>query len=487
MYRTALLLVSASFLSACGGEGDSGNPSTTSPHNQLKTLSMVAIYKDSCGNETLASDAALLIHNSDYSNKEIIYADANGKLTYQTESTTQTVSIIMRNKDEVDGVKPVILTTYVDYPVKDMGKYSHYTYATDACDCQNFTLNVNVPARANDWTDGGLSGAENNGQLVNNQGSAKFNDLSVCKAPGQAWPLLSANISFTYPGESFGALIADISNTTEVDAMLAGTLVDIVSENNATFSDVTHQVSTVINGKRHFNNYAFRPSDNVYAFTDTSADYYSVSAYTYDFLYEFPNVDEALLFTYSTEHTKELNKTFDFPLPAIDYTKMFDVLLSESGQYDLSEVSNMDYITVNISADKDFKSMLNWYIIAPISGSVPKIENIDISAFISDSVLNNSVNTIEASISMSGFDGINGYQDYMNNLLDRKVESDVQDKWSRSEWAFFEMTIRDVALGNSTSPFSLSKATNIHRMPVKKLNKTADEVSNIISTHLFTK
>ncbi|MCP4987026.1 MAG: hypothetical protein GY928_13545 [Colwellia sp.] len=494
MYRTALILISASLLSACGGSS-SGDSSNTSADNQsktkLKTLSMVAIYKDACGNETFANDAALLIHNSDYSNKDIIYADANGKLSYQTESATQTISILMRNKNEVDGVKPVILTTYMDYPVKDIGNYYHNTYAKDACDCQNFTLNVNVPARANDWAEGKLSGAENQGWVSSNQGSAQFNDLSVCRTPEQTWPLLSSTINFTDPDEAFGVLIADVSDTTEVDATLAGTIVDI-----ATNSDLAYKrISTVINGERHFNNsISSYSTNNLYAFTSTPADYYTVSAYTFDNIYEFPNVDEAILIVESGEHTEDLSKTFDLTLPAVDYTKMFDILLSDTGQYDLSDTANMDYINVNISANKDFQSMLTWTITAPTSGLVPKIENIDISAFVSEDILNTSVNNINTSISMEGLSGINGYKDYTDNVSERTVENYTQEKWSKSEWVFFRLTIKDVAFDSSTSPFNLSNAvkshisdTGTHKISHKKISKKTDDVANLISARLLTK
>ena len=284
-------------------------------------------------------------------------------------------------------------------------------------------------------------------------------------------------------------MINDISNTTEVDATLAGTVVDIVTNNNLAYK----RVSTVIDGKRHFNNSTSRDSkNNLYAFTGTSEDYYNVSVNSFDALYELPN--EAIFVALSREHTKDLNKTFDLPLPEIDYIKMLAILVSESGQYDLSEIANMDYINVNISALKDNELMLDWAIIAPTSGLVPKIENIDLTAFVTDDILNTSINTIETSISMTGFRGINGYQDYMNNLSERTVENYAQDKWSKLEWALFEMTIRDVSFESSVSSLNLSNAiknhmsdTRSHNISNKKVSKKADEVANIISARLLTK
>ncbi len=135
MHRQSLSLILISILAGCGGGSSAENPSTSNDITKtaLNTLSISAKYKDSCGNETVADDAALLIHNSDYSNKEIIYADNSGKITYQTENPNQTISIVMRGSDEINGVKPVFLTTFIDHPVIDIGDYFHYSNSAESC------------------------------------------------------------------------------------------------------------------------------------------------------------------------------------------------------------------------------------------------------------------------------------------------------------------------------------------------------------------
>ncbi len=473
MYRTTLLLASLSLLTACGGDSTS-----TSTGTGTNTLSLMAKYRDACGNETAASDAALLIHNSDYSNKEIIYADVNGKLTYQAENSSQTISIVMRGADEVSGVKPVILTTFMDYPMKDIGNYYHHTNKTDDCDCQNFALNVNVPARVNDRASGRISGVEATGQISNNIGSTFFDNLFACKAPSDQWPSVSAMMNFTNPDESFGVFISDISNSVEVTAELEGIAVDITTNDD----DAYRRVSTVIDGKPYFDNFAFNTTGNVYAFPSSLVDQYAVSSYNVELPY-MPGADEGFFLTMSTENTSELNKTFDLPLPTIEYSQMFDILVNDSGQYNLSQ-TNMDSINIGIKAFKGNELMLAWNLYAPTSGQVPAIENIDITAFISDNILDASVTKIKTSALVAGFSDINGYQDFINNMAVNTSINPIQSTWPRSEVAFLDITITDVSLSSSTSPINISKIIKKH-ISTKGTNKASSNVMSKQVTDIY--
>jgi len=463
MYCKSLSLIFISLLTACGGgsstdSSDDNISSNGTNQAALNTLSMMAKYTDSCGNETAAGDAALLIHNSDYSNKEIVYADDNGKITYQTEDSNQTISIVMRGSEEINGIKPIFLTTYVDHPIVDLGDYYHYNNSTVNCQCQTFDLNVNTPARANDIGTGRISGVADDGHIDNNYGYTSYIGLESCKSPTEQWPLISSLISYRNPEQSFAALISDISTTTEISAEIEGTVVDISTNDY----EATRQVSTVIDGIYHLRNYAFDQGSNVYGYAAESAQHFSISAYKFESLYDIPNVDDAFFWTASREYSSVLDKTFDLPLPTMDYTKLFDILVSTSGQYDLSNVANMDYLTVGIEAASNHQTMLDWYLYAPISGQVPKIENIDISAFISDDVLDASIDTIEMSVSARGYVGIDGYQDYLSSKSELTTDNLVNDQWSKSDFVYFEMTTSDFSISNSIKSIGSAKVTKEH-------------------------
>ena len=468
----SLFLVS--LLVGCGGSGSSSDSSNKANSTTMQTLSIMAKYKDSCGNETPASDAALLIHNSDYSNKEIIYADANGKLTYTTDNTNQTLSIIMRGEnDEVNGIKPIFLATYIDQPVVDMGNYYHYTGSTVACQCQSFEVKVNVPSRSNDIGSGSISGAKGGGDINNDIGYTNFTNVSACKDSTGSWSLISTLIDYNYPEQAFAALIPDISTVVETSADLEGLVVNI-----DTNTEASKQVSTVIDGKYRLRNYVFSTYGNVYGFDAESVDFYAVSAYNFETLYDIPNVDDAFYWTLSSENSTNLNKIFDLPLPEIDYISLFDILLSESGQYDLSYLPNMDYLTVGIDAEYNDEIVLSWILFAPISGQVPKIENIDLSAFISDDVLDTSVDSIVMYIDVQGYHGVNGYQDFMSNRTERTVENRILDKWSKFDSVYFEMTMSNF---DAISSNGSNQGSKVAKRPAE------NEVANKVFDKLFAK
>lgn len=455
MYCKSLSLFLVSLLVGCGGgdSEDSNNPSKAPNSATKHTLSIMAKYKDGCGNKTVATDAALLIHNSDYSNKEIIYADASGRLTYTTESSNQTISIVMRGeKEEVNGIKPISLVTYIDYPVIDMGNFYQHIDSIVACQCETFDLKINIPNRINDISNTEISGTEDEGEIDNNLGYTNFSGLLACQNSTGEWPLISTVSNYTFPEQSFAALIPDISSTTEINAIIEGTQVDI----NASDYEAVRQVSTIIDGKYRLRNYAYTPSMNVYGFETESTDFYSLSTYKFEQLYDFQEVDFAYTVAYSAENAISLNKTFDLVLPEVNYNLLYAILISESDQYDLSSVPNMDYLTVGIEATYNDKTVLDWTVFAPISGQVPTIENIDLSAFIPEGVLDTSVDSILMFVELRGYGGIDGYQDYMNSKSERNVENSISDKWSTVESVYFEMATSNL----NTSSLSLASRSS---------------------------
>ena len=158
-----------------------------------------------------------------------------------------------------------------------------------------------------------------------------------------------------------------------------------------------------------------------------------------------------------------MNKTFDLPLPEIDYLELFEILMSDSGEYDLSYLPNMDYFSVGIEATYDYQTVLNWELIAPMSGKVPTIENIDLTAFISEDILDASVDRIETTISVQGYDGIDGYQDFMNSKLEIISENSRLGKWSKYDSILFEMTSNNFSGVSSPTVQTVNKDSNVSK------------------------
>jgi hypothetical protein len=444
MYRNSIISALVVILSGCGGSGGSTEANNSNNNNSVQTnaIKIKAVYIDECGNETNATDAALLIHNNDYSNKKIIQADANGVMNYPSNNATETISVVMRRVNEISGIKPIELITYIDHPVIDMGTVSSGTEDKSRCNCQQASLSVNVPARPLDIGSAELYGAQNYGNVVNFQGSSEVYDIEQCAKVGGKMPLISTKVNFSNPDESFAALISDISQTTAVNAVTQGLPVSINSGSS------NRQVSVFMDGSYHLTSYAQRDLGNVYYYPFEEAEFYLIDSYDFETIYGIPDVDNAYLFTLAAERTSDINQTFDLPVVSMDYVELFDILISETGNYALSNANEFDYMTISLTAANFTGTILDWYIYAPTSGQVPNIENLDLSVFISDADLEANVDIISMAIGARNFGGINGYDDLLRSQVNRNIEDIVQEKWNKFDWINFRMTMSSVGLSN---------------------------------------
>ena len=444
MNRNLITMALILTLSACGGSGGSSNSNTESSNNtsQSAGITVKAVYLDACGNETNATDAALLIHNNDYSNKQVIKANTSGEMRYSSSNATETVSLIMRGERLVDGIKPISLTTYIDQPVIDMGKIIYRTSDKSACNCQYVNLTVNVPSRASDTGTANFDGQVNNPSVSNYQGFSTADGVEQCAKAGQAMPLVSSHVNFNNPNESFGALFSDVSQVDSVEASLQGSPVSIVS------ADYNKQIAALIGDTYHFRSYAYAQTDNVYAYPAEQIDFYSIDAYDFEDLDYLPDVESAYIFTVASTKTTNINQTFDLPRVTIDYTELLGILASDSGSYSLSNSSQFDYMTVSVTGFNPSGEILDWYMYAPTSGNVPKIENIDLSEFISDSDLSARVESLSMAVGARGYDGISSYDDFLRSKVDRKIQDFAQEKWANTNRVNFRMRVSAAGLSS---------------------------------------
>lgn len=454
-YSISTLLVI--MLSACGGggSGDSSS-STTSPlpvPAAPTAITVKAVYKDACGNETNATDAALLIHNNDYSNKAIVSANNNGEMTYESDNTTETISIVIRGKDEVDGVKPINLTTYIEHPIIDMGTIFLRNDDQSQCSCQTYNLYVNTPARPLDRGQPEISGINKVNNTYSYQGYAEFNGVEQCTQNDQQLPLITSQITYDDPDEAFAAIIPNALNLPfderlngyTVDALIEGTPVDIISDNQGRL------VSAFIGSRYYLYNDSFNNEpDNVYSFASEQIDFYDVSSFTVDFI-DIPDVDSSYTHTATYMATTNTQQTFDLPRVDIDYTKLLDILVSESGNYSIASYSAFDFITVSVVGSNDQADVIDWTIYGPTSGQVPKIENLDLTSFISDDDLNLRAESLFLRVSAVGFDGITDYNDYLRSKVNKTLEDNIQVKWANENTASFNIFTSGENLTSATS------------------------------------
>ncbi|WP_105199223.1 hypothetical protein [Pseudoalteromonas sp. T1lg10] len=191
------------------------------------------MYRDACGNETPDRDAALIIHNADYSNKATVYADDNGVISYPTTKDHETFSLVRLVQEKIDGITPVDLLTFVDHPVIDLGKNALQTDDTSACECRTSNVQVAIPARVNSYVESSMLYGAMFDTYQKGVGSVTYQAVVQCKQSGsEQWPQLSVINQFSSPEQAYGALFADLNDggTTEVAAELVGTPVVINSD-----------------------------------------------------------------------------------------------------------------------------------------------------------------------------------------------------------------------------------------------------------------
>ncbi len=440
MLRSKYSLVFVGLLTACSG--GSGSDSATNNNNDQNnstqnTLSVQVVYQDACGNETFASDSALLVHNSDYSNKETLYANNNGQISYQTDDDNITISLITRGQNDVNGVNPISVTTIIDQPVIDKGIFKHFTGESASCECITPSFDVFAPARAGERASTSVSGYLWRGFIESRSSYSSISGYEFCKAVDEEWPLMSVSSTFSNPNESYGLLTNDLS-LSSYDATLVGTPINIVSD------APNRQVSSYIDGQYLFLNYSNFENTPLFGFDTEQTEFYRVEGYDFFDIYDVPDADSAYLFTLNSHYSNDLNQTFNVTLPVIDYTRLFDIILSENGRYDLSDIQGLDYIATSIIGYDNFQQVFDWYLIAPVSGNVPQVDNIDISEFISDSALENSINSMVIAAAAQNYEGINGYQDYQTKLVGRELSDFVNPEWNEKQLMSFDIQTSNV-------------------------------------------
>ena len=462
MFRSQYSILLVGLLSACGGGGNSSSNENTNTNSQ-NTFSVQVVYKDACSNETAATDAAVLIHNSDYSNKTTLYADENGRITYQSEDSEVSLSVIARGQSDVNGIKPIAVTTYVAHPMLDKGKFIHYTYETGQCECNTASFDVYVPSRPGEKASSSIYGYNSRGSLSEQYSYTSVSNYEFCKPITGDWPLMSFSSTFKYANESYGLLTNDLF-LPSYDATITGTKVDIST--NAP----NRQVLSFIDGKFHFANYSYFENTPLFGFDTEQTEFYRIHSYDFIDIYDVPDIDNAYLFTLSTINTQDISQPFDIALPSIDYIRLFDIILSESGHYDLSDIQGLDYISTSIRGYHYAELVFDWYMMAPVQGQVPNIENIDISEFISDGELENSITTLRINASATNYEGINDYQDHQRKVIDRELEDFILPEWNKQQRYSFNITTSDVEFKNMTS--IMPTKTQLKTLMIKENQKS---------------
>jgi hypothetical protein len=464
MYKLSVLVALILILASCGGASGSGSGGSSGGNggSVKNTLSIKLLYSDACGQSTPASDAAVIIHNPDLSNEKIILANANGEISYTTNDTKKTFSTVFFNNAGSSGIKPVNVSTYVDQLVMDVGEILHYNKDISSCECQTSDLRVQLPAISAGIVSINMSGNHSFADVNNDDdGVAHLKGIEYCKKNSGEWPITSVFIE-TSDGASYGAIIPDISATSEVTADLLGDKISINTNQNFV------QSIAKINGVSHFANYNTLSSETV-AFTSPLIDFTQIFSYDYEDIYGIEDVDTAYVFTFSSIDTKTLNQTFDLLKPQIDYTELAGILDSP-GNYNVQDQGIFDLVLFRMYAVYRGELLLFWTVEAPLSGAALNIENLDIETFISESTLDDLVDYVQIDLAVDGYEGINGYADFQK----KKISKNAMPPGFNSDWAYSEYGA--LTIQTSTLNFSnLGKAMSANALKNVKVKRRVGE------------
>lgn len=358
-------------------------------------------------------------------------ASATGQVEYQSSADTTTFSTIMRDTNLVANTHPVYMQTYIDHPMINAGEIILDTADDSSCICQTSDLKVNLPVSSFVET-ARLSGTRSNDSFVSNSGSVTFANVEYCKDNEGQWPLVSVFVK-TDQSESFGTIIKNIAKVTEVETTLQGIPVSVSAD------DPNLQVYSLINGRYYFRNYDFSFVNEVYGFEADEIDFYSIDAYDFEDIYDVDGVDSAYLFTSSVIYTDDLYQPYYLEKPYLDYAGLANIL-DGPGTYAIEDNYGYDYVLVSLNATSSQKTLFFWSIIAPLSGKALDVDKIDISQFISDSVLETYVDGTEINIGAWAYEGINGYQEYLTKIIDRTPDDLLNSLWSKRMYSYMHIS-----------------------------------------------
>lgn len=425
MFKGSVLLGVGILLTGCGGGSDSSStPSSGSTGGGTtpvaKNVSAVLEYVNACGMSIPATDAAVIVHNNDMSNKDVFFADQSGNVTIENSQDTLTLSVVFRGQSEVAGVKPVHMKTYIDHPAIELGTLKHFTKDASTCECQTTNVIVNLPDSSLFPSSSSLRNYKSIGGKSSDFGRIAFSDVEYCKDQDGQWPVLTAFVKVT-DDETYGAVLDNISAVSEVDANLTGQALSV--NTRAPFK----QYSARIGNAQHFSNSVYSSQESIHSFNSTLIEQHYVSAYSIQNLDNIPEAEDAFELSIVEKRTQDVNQTFDLTLPTLDYPALGEIL-EESGSYSIAHNRDFDFVFLAVEAIHDDKPLLDWQVVAPLSGRSISIDNIDIEQFIPEASLDQSVDSVLITLAAEGYDYISSYDEFLRtDIAQRNSQAEPEE------------------------------------------------------------
>lgn len=377
--KSLAVLSCVSLLTACGGSSSSTNSTTTptpTPQPVLNSLKIKVIETDKCGNQFAPLDAIMVIHNDDFSAKEVITADANGVLSFDSELDNETITIAMKAQADDTGNREILMNTLVQQPTVDMGEQKFLNYQIN-CGCEEIELFVNGPYSENARyrIDGDFGGHIRSNDFGIGTGSVK-----ICPDSQGNWQNISSIATYLDRNEVYGRYDDSSFPDFSQFATEQGQAVNIASNDpNARYYGYTY-----INGVRHLST-SLLPQPHIIPYEN--ADYYRVAAS--DSNNESELDDNGTWLTgsnYINKTVTDSSEIHEFNFGDNQLLTMKDHISTGERNYDFTQsASQNDYIHwVSLYAlDNNYERYaIDWRYRGPLSGELPKLEQFGIDDFL---------------------------------------------------------------------------------------------------------
>lgn len=182
------LLSSTILFTACGGGGGDGGG--TGGGNNTVTLTADIVQQSLCRTEIPATNAELVVYDSNWAIKSRHTPDAQGKIT-ATIPATQSANIAFITRTETTSGTQIYAESRAQHPVGDLGKFTALGSSTQGCECQTKDVRVSSAQgfSIDRMTLAGATSPVAFRQLSSYDGV--FRNAEICRTSGGAWPALT--------------------------------------------------------------------------------------------------------------------------------------------------------------------------------------------------------------------------------------------------------------------------------------------------------
>jgi hypothetical protein len=411
---TTLLSIS---LVSCGGGSSSKTPKTdevTVTPPATYTFSTQVIYRNACNMATPSEGAKLLIHGDNFDVIDVIKADDDGFLTYETTDETIDVSIIFGQKDNYEDyiIKAI---TLMQSPVTQVEPIYQATLSTQGCHCETIEpelISNDIQLPASNTTFNTFNG--NIKSRVKKTEIGTKVSANLCQLENGSWPTIYSTLWFWQQEELQGIVIDDY----QIEDLYEGEQVFVsekASNLNYRVSNMDNQedVNTFLKGILDENIYVSQSSSLI--FESFPMDFYQFRVSHNE---SYPIEDSLYLMKVTQSNTKLINDIsteISFVIPEYSDQLIIETLTHEDGRYDLTSFDEIKIFSQYKTFQYTNGYIVDWEYYGPEIGTSISDKKLDISQVVDvDSLDIYSVFT--NTIGGFGFDSINNYEDYIKSV-----------------------------------------------------------------------